>query len=39
MKRKKIEGENDKRERGREIKRLRKNWREKESEGERETKT
>ena len=31
--------ENDKRERGREIKRLRKNWREKESEGERETKT
>ena len=39
MNRKKIKGENDKRERGREIKRLRKEWKEKEREGERETKT
>ena len=39
MKREKIKGENDKRERGREIKGLRQNWREKERGGERETKT
>ena len=39
MNRKKIKGENDKRERGREIKRLWKNWREKEREREKETKT
>ena len=35
MKRKKIEGVKDKRERGREIRGLRKNWREKKREGER----